>query len=282
MTGVDPVELSAPVADVSPTLPREESELHVHWRGAINGGASEFEALLAYVEPMARRAIARTIRSRTDLSADDIMQDFRIHLYRRFRRYRDDHTLAGQVVLTARNVARWGFRRGPLEATDPLSPVMDSADPQQNRPRWSPESLAILEGVFRHGGAAHLQISFFFGAMDPGASGVGGNEAARGRAQRVVQDLAGAPLSELVEFLFVGLAQNEQDLIRIRELGRPLLLQLDRRVKGLPGRHVGQTMMEDYYGKDPADSIAKWSHRVRSRVRAAFGLSGRRPSGGKR
>jgi DNA-directed RNA polymerase specialized sigma24 family protein len=161
-------------------------------RQAREGVPGAFDQLLARHESAMRDVIRFTLRSRSDVSVDEALQDARLYLLRRLDRFNPQYPFAVFARALARTMARrYLLTRSPTVMAGPdgtsgeeggsVEPRPDQLtalpEPLQaaigvNRfaapdeaPAASPRFLELLETFLRYGGYPHQQMVFGFSVL---------------------------------------------------------------------------------------------------------------------
>jgi len=140
--------------------------------------------------------------------------------------------------------------------------------------------LTCLNVLMQEGGYPHQIIAFAFNQLIFAGDSYQGRH--NGYAGRVVRELSDIPLVHLcarleAEYLRHFATEDVQDIRRCFE---PLRLRMDCRVKDVisdnPSRarlgreilemKLGDTILKQYYGKDPEHNISDWSNKIKQKV----------------
>ena len=157
----------------------------------------------------------------------------------------------------------------------------------------SREFLELFEAFLRYGGYPHQQVSFGFSILIWGKrkqDGKGGASAAltaskvpiTGDPDRVVVVVGAEQLFDSIEAMLIELGRDlgleEAYLTRVREpvdlrlamTGGDLFARDKASLKNfdkLSNAVTAQTLLQEYFGKDPRKSVADWTHGVKERVK---------------
>lgn len=157
----------------------------------------------------------------------------------------------------------------------------------------SREFLELFEAFLRYGGYPHQQVSFGFSILIWGKRKQERKEGAMaarnpskvpitGDPDRVVGDVGAEQLFDSTEAMLIELVRDlgldDAYLTRVREpvdfrlaltgmeLFRKDQASLNTFAK-LNNAITGQTLLQEYFGKDPRKSVADWTHGVKERVK---------------
>jgi hypothetical protein len=290
----------------------------------LKGDPKAYDRLLGILEPMLTSYLRGQLRSRPEVSVDDVLQDVRIYLFQRLDRYNPEYPLGVFARGLAKNVVkRHLFKKSDLVMgpSDPdsesdvqaceLSPQEMQKLPKTFRdvigdgrfedpdgpPPPSREFLELFEAFLRYGGYPHQQVSFGYSILIWGKrkhqvrvtdGAFGGLSASKvpvtGDPDRVVSEIGPEQLWDssggMLDELEADLRLDEGYLKRVREpldhrlelIGKELFAKdrtSQRNFTKLSSTVTGQTLLQEYFGKDPRKSVADWTHGVKERVKKA-------------
>ena len=162
-------------------------------------------------------------------------------------------------------------------------------------PPPSREFLELFEAFLRYGGYPHQQVAFGFSVLVWGKAKhgkragegalIGSKVPVTGDPDRVVSEVAGTELQDSSEGMLgelqADLSLEEAYVHRVRQplddrltLTGAELFARDRtslnNFKKLHNSVIAQTLLQEYFGKDPRKSVADWTHGVKERVKKAI------------
>jgi DNA-directed RNA polymerase specialized sigma24 family protein len=229
---------------------------------------------------------------------EDVEQETWIDIFQRVGEYDANRSSVANFirfrawVQWKRHLARQG-RRSEWESLDREYPEWNDSDRESSQdilealpdtdpsPEWwvqrNAEYEALFKATFRGGGYPHQLIAFGYNKLVDGWTPI-----------RITEELSERWLETLGQEL-------EQEIIHtsslpealIRDSLRPLHEQMPNRLDEvlsdpasrqayapLLAMKTGETVLQQYYGKDPARSIADWTFKVKQRVLRELALSG--------
>lgn len=256
---------------------------------AVGGEAGAFDRLFAACEAEVRRILAAQLRGKSDSDVDEAVQDVRIYVYDKLAIYDPVYPFVVFVRGLTRTIGkRHRSTRGSRHEV-PLDSVREPADrPPAAEP--SPLFLEMLELFLREGGYPHQQVAFGFSVLvfgrvkKPTAGAATRKGEITGNPERVVDEVGPRKLTQATHDLLLDirvlahvdadfLAQAATELHARLDLSVEDLFRGDGRSKRvfseLLQRQVGETRLEEYFGRDPRKSVSDWTHTVKVRVQRA-------------
>ena len=289
-----------PVAKTVAKIPHDEVVRLV--RRARAGDAGAAEVLVQAYQPGLDRYLRSKLRTAPHIDLGDVSQDIWLNIFRKLHVYDEVHAFGQFLYGVAKNHIKRAFAGRQdlsLDSTDDgdrqlLAVIQQAAQAESRVPDDISVFRELLEITTKCGGHPHQVIAFSYSIVvhgqpkkeskptkEPGRE-IRSKVPVVGKPSGVVKEYSNRTLQSLADWLVDFFAAGvEWDREGVLEACSPLMERLKLVVQELFAHDktsselfhrllrkvVGHTLLADYYGKNPAKSIADWTKVVKDHVR---------------